>query len=139
MARNHGDFIRSKQADEWQANLRNFSMKVGFHLSLSTAMLEMLCATADDVRWDRGLYWKGRTVPENWIASQASLCKRGLIIRKSDQEIDVLKYDQGDHNEWALYRLTPAGDCVVKLLKMAGLFVEADASINKKSRKKARA
>ena len=31
--------------------------------------------------------------------------------------------------------ITPAGRCVVDLLKLAGVFVEADAAINKKARR----
>ncbi len=112
-------------------------MKTSFVLTLSKSMLEYLCATADDVRWDRGIYTHGSGMPENFIATQASLAKRGLIQRKDQTEIDTHKYDGDRHHEWALYILTPAGEKVVQLLKLAGMFVEADAALTKKHRRKA--
>lgn len=122
-------------AAQWKDAFRNSSMKIGFTLCLSKAMLEMLCAVADDVTWDRGIYRLGCHVPENWIASQNSLVKRGLIERKSQDEISGHKHrlDETFH-EWNCYRLTPAGECVVGLLKIAGMFIESDAAINKKAR-----
>jgi hypothetical protein len=99
-------------------------------------MLEFLCAVADDVQWDRHLYHKTRTAPENWIASERSLEKRGLIERKSPEWFARHKYDTGDFNERSCCVLTPAGRVVINLIKMAGIFVEADAAINKKSRRR---
>lgn len=133
-------------AGEWKERLRSFSMRIGFHLSLSKSMLEMLCAVADDVTWDRGIYHHGRSMPENWLASQASLVKRGLIERKSEEERDEVtnrRYKKAsdahiqnlEFYEFSYYKLTPAGDCVVNLLRLAGLFVESDAAITKKSRR----
>jgi hypothetical protein len=114
-------------------------MKVGFHLSLSRSMLEFLCATADGVHWDRSLYHHDMITPENWIASSCALIKRGLIERLTREEIDAQDRSQ-DHVEGAMYertnyRLTPAGIQVIGLLLMAGLFVEADAAINKRARR----
>jgi hypothetical protein len=128
--------------DEWKVSLRNFSMKVGFHLSLSTSMLEMLCAVSDDVKWDRALYYRERCVGENWISSQNSLVKRGLIRRKSEDEMMkekkrriIMEGTTADFCQWSNYELTPAGELVVALIAMAGLFVEADAAIEKKAKK----
>jgi len=128
--------IKTPQAQEkWRDDFRNFSMKVNFVLSLSKSMLEMLCATADGVQWDRALYRHGSHCPENWIASCRSLEKRGLIQRKSAEEIDQRKYEDHARGEWCCWTLTPAGEQVVGLLKTCGMFVEADAAINKKTRR----
>lgn len=117
-------------------------MKIGFQISLSKTMLEMLCAVADGVTWDRGIY---RTIhcPDNWIASEHSLMKRGLIRRKPLELIKKEGYGQmtdkaieeGLHHERSCCELTPVGETVVQLLKHAGLFVEQDAAITKKFRK----
>ena len=129
--------------EQWKINLRNFSMKVGFTVSLSRAMLEYLCAVADDVQWDRSLYHHAQQ--DNWIASQRSLEKRGLIVRKTEEEHAKMGLnDPRRHQEnadplklyeWNCWKLSPAGECVVQLVKLAGIFVEADAAINKKARR----
>ena len=87
-------------------NFRSASMRIGFSVNLSKAMLELLCAIADDVHWDRHI----------------------------DKE-SPLALGQQAWMEVGHYRLTPAGECVVNLLKLAGMFVEADAAITKKSRR----
>lgn len=125
-----------KTDTSWRDNLKSFSVKVGFHLSLSKSMLEFLCAVADDVQWDRNLYHRDICVPENWIASEVSLTKRGLIQRKSDKYFEDIKHDNTiPFAMRSCCELTPAGRCVVDLLKMAGVFVEADAAIIKKSKR----
>lgn len=124
---------------EWRDNLRKSSLKLGFQLMLSRPMLEYLCAVADDVLWDRGLNLGGIHFPDNWLASQNSLVKRGLIERKSPEEFAAQYPNRGridgPRGEWSTYKLTPAGKAVVELVKLAGVFVEADAAINKKSRR----
>lgn len=128
--------VKTPQAQEqWRDSFRNFSMRIGFNLCLSRAMLEMLCAVSDGVQWDRALYRFGNAIPENWIASTRSLEKRGLIQRKSPDEIEKHKYDDHIRGEWCCWVLTPAGKLVVDLLKSAGMFIEADAAIQKKSRR----
>src|SRR6266446_4935225 len=125
--------------EQWKINLRNFSMRVGFTVSLSRAMLEYLCAVADGVQWDRSVYHYAQ--PDNWIASQRSLEKRGLIVLKSDEEFAAMRDSRRDDigsvkfYEWSRWKLSPAGEAVVQLVKLAGLFVEADAAINKKARR----
>lgn len=127
------------KAEEWRESFRKNSMRVGFQISLSKAMLEMLCAIADDVMWDRSLFWS-QHFPDNWIASQNSLIKRGLIERKTDAEFKK-QYpnwgikDDTPRGEWTCYKLTPAGRGVVTLVTLAGMFIESDAAISKKARK----
>ncbi len=125
--------------EEWAEKLRSFSMKVGFHISLSRAMLDYLCATASDTQWDRALYGPDIHVPDNWLASEKSLEKRGLIERKSKAWFEARKNkhpgSRAEFCEVSMCVLTPAGRLVVDLLKLAGMFVESDAAINKKARK----
>lgn len=102
---------------------------------LQRAMCEFLSAVADGVCWDRHLYGSAQPYPNSFIASAASLFKRGLIESRPRAEVEAMKHT--DHfAEWTHWRLTPAGEHVVELLKLAGLFVEADAAINKRHRKK---
>lgn len=103
------------EIEDYRGAFRTSAMKTGLALVLSQPMLEMLCATADDVRWDRGLYYKENSTarPDSFIATRASLRKRGLI-------------DNDD-------KLTPIGNLVVDVLKAAGVFVPADLAIEQKA------
>lgn len=109
-------------------------MRSSFCLALSQPMLEFLCATADGVHWDRRLYTRqwGITRPDNWIASGQSLVKRGLIERLDRAQINTQPTDEAEFQFHAHYRLTPAGSALVGLLKVAGIFIEADAAIEKR-------
>jgi hypothetical protein len=118
-------------------------MKTSFVVTLSKTMLEYLCAVADGVCWDRSLYWGNIHWPDNWIGAETALEKRGLIRRMTDEEkvkkMGGQRFEKWseanprDEHQWNV--LTPAGECMVQLLRYAGLFVQADASINKKARK----
>ena len=76
----------------------------------------------------------------NTSPSAGSLVKRGLIVSKPRAEIDdyldATRNRDYDFSNWTHWVLTPAGECVVTLLKLAGLFVEADAAIEKKAKVK---
>lgn len=124
---------------QWKDNFRKASMKVGFVLCLSKTMLEFLCAVADDVQWDRSLYHQNVPFLDNWISSERALEKRGLIERKTQEWFEAQKHkatsEQSPFCEMSCCVLTPAGKAVVELVKMAGMFVEADAAINKKARR----
>ena len=128
--------LQIADATDWKEALRASALSVGFNLQLTKSMLQMLCAVADDVTWDRALF-PGLSCPDNWIGTQASLVKRELIQKKTREEIDseyAIRRDDNRSWEWSNYRLTPAGELVVQLIKLAGVFVEADAAIRKKSR-----
>lgn len=124
-------------AEEWKDKLRSFSMRIGFTINLSRAMMEFLCAVADGVEWDRMLYRQANGNRENFIVSSAALVKRGLVEHKGQEAIRKEWPNRRDDNwgEWSNYKLTPAGKCIVNLLKMAGMFIEADAAITKKNRR----
>lgn len=120
---------------DWKENFRRASMRVGFQLALSKTMLEFLCAVAEDVTWDRALYG-GLIEPDHYVTTCACLTKRGLIERKPEKEIKDHVSRNGDQIwEWTHMKLTPAGECVVELLKLCGMFVEADTAIRRKARR----
>lgn len=117
--------------NEWRDKFRASSMKVGFTLNLTRPMLEFLCATADGVLWDRSLYRDAAlAAPDNFLASFNALAKRGLVER------NLAAHDSdAPFGHTTIYVLTPAGKAVVELVKLAGMFVEADAAIEKKARR----
>lgn len=133
----------SEVVEDWQANFKSYSFKRTFGLHLSQPMIEMLCAVADDCRWDRA---DANTIhqPDNWVATQGSLVKRGLIERKCESERAAItkKVIDGhmrrdEYHEYSYYRLTPAGKAVVDLFKVVGVFVPSDAGLRKAARKAA--
>ena len=130
----------------WQNDFRNQTMRTSFQLNMSQAMIQFLSATADGVQWDR---WQNSTIysPSNDIATAGALVKRGLIVRKCKDELDretsnrwhggeVDGHQKSINGEWSCYRLTPAGEAVVNLFKVTGIFIESDAAIIKKSRRR---
>mgnify|MGYP006969465222 CR=1 FL=1 len=124
--------VKHPAADEsWKENFSQHTFKTNFVLTLSQSMIEFLCAVAEDVMWDRTRYLSIHK-PDNWIASENALIKRGLIIRKCESEKE--EYRQSEFMECSLCKLTPAGEAVVQLFKVTGVFVESDNAIIKKSR-----
>ncbi len=116
---------------DWRSAFQGHAMRTSFCLALSQPMLEFLCATADGVHWDRRLYSRqwGAAKPDNWLASGGSLEKRGLIERLTRVQIE----SSGSDFTVSHYKLTPAGSAVVELLKVAGIFIEADSAIEKRA------
>lgn len=118
----------------WNHAFRSSCLRVGFRIDLSRAMLELLCAVADDVLWDR--FWTFRGGENAFaLATGAALEKRGLIedVRKNpdvfrerlrEWSTPGLPGGKPDIRSW--WKLTPAGEAIVSLVKMSGLFVEAD-------------
>ena len=131
--------------ENWQQRFKSSSIKIGFQLNLSRSMLEMLCAVADDCQWDRATFGELH-YPDNWIATEASLEKRGLIQRKGETDrVAAAKHNSDEMNAaWKEGRdraerdyrnyccLTPAGQKIVELLKVSGLFIPQDAAIRRK-------
>lgn len=122
---------------DWKELFRSNSVRTSFVLTLTKPMMEFLCAVADDVHWDRSTFGNIHN-PDNWISSEHALAKRGLIVRKSFDENRAATANADWTPDGAIpscCRLTPAGEAVVELLKVAGLFVAADQSFQKKQRK----
>jgi len=112
--------------EEWAERLRSSVLKFGFNMNLSTAMLEFLCAVSDNVRWDRNLK-SSIHAPCCWLVTEAALTKKGLVVRKvkrDDTDGPILLQNMCEP--------TPAGQHVVELIKLAGIFVEhAEAAAKK--------
>lgn len=124
---------------EWRDAFRGFTMKRSFMLGLSHSMIELLCAIADDVTWDRSLY-PNIHFPDNWYSTTMALEKRGLIEQKSEEEREAifqrLNGNWDRHYEVSYRKLTPAGEALVHLLRVTGLFIQADSAVTKKEREK---
>jgi hypothetical protein len=119
---------------DWKSAFQGHAMRTSFCLALTQPMLEFLCATADGVHWDRYLYHRqfGMAKPDSMFASGDALIKRGLIERLGRAEISG--QPMSEYHLHAHYRLTPAGEALVALLKVAGIFIEADAAIEKRTK-----
>lgn len=120
------------KVNEWRDRFRSYSMRVSFQIGLTRPMLEFLCAVSDDVAWDRTLF-RGLYQPDNWKASECSLIKRGLVQRKSEEELLAMRDEDRPSAYFQCCKLTPAGRLLVELLKTCGMFVEADAAISKRA------
>ncbi len=128
---------------DWRDHFKASTLRTSFVLSLTRTMLEFLCAVADDVSWDRATFGESViTRPDNWIASSLALQKRGLVVRKSREQIEAeLKkrfpkgYREPEGVQQSFWVLTPAGTCIVELLKMTGMFIEADEAIEKRCKR----
>jgi len=127
----------------WKQKFQDSTFRTNFQLFLSQSMVEYLCACADNVRWDRSRFCSIHR-PDNWVATEASLIKRGLCERKSCSELEaeraelekVMGEDYKEHDGFHLIsmcRLTPAGQSVVELFKVTGVFVVADGALIKEA------
>lgn len=130
--------MSKERVPTWQDNFKSCCLKVGFGLSLSRAMCEFISAVADDVHWDRAVYGSSQAFPDNFLATSRSLEKRGLVRKKPENELEAGRHRPARTSyelwSWQIWELTPAGEAVVTLLKLSGMFVEADVAIEKKDR-----
>ncbi len=120
----------------WVDNFKRTSLHIGFRLSLTRAMCEFLSAVADGVQWNRSSLGSARADPDNFLATGTSLAARGLIEQKPrDQNEQPKNYaTREEFYLWNHWQLTPAGEHVVELLKLAGIYMESDSAILKKTR-----
>jgi len=118
---------------DWRSNFKAHCLRTNFQLGLTRPQLEMLCAVADDVQWDRWTFG-GIHNPRNWIASEEALTKRGLIQRKKQQKVG---HWNNAYEIKSSCELTDAGRLIVELLKVTGLFIESDNAIERKASAKA--
>lgn len=127
--------------EAWKDNFKRSSLRVGFRMGLSRAMCEYLSAVADDVVWNRASLGGASPDVDCFLATARSLVLRGLIEYKPDYAKEWRSRPgrtSFELHSWTHYRLTPAGELVVGLLKLAGVFVEADIAIEKRERSKAK-
>ena len=118
---------------DWQDAFRSQMTRVTFNLMLTRPMLEFLCAASDDVHWDRTAFGH-LGYSDNWIATERALTKRGLIIRKPPQNVKKT----GDNRLPPPWEVTPVGRAVVEMLKVGGLYIEAQAAADKLQKRKGR-
>lgn len=134
----YSDLSEEEIRNGWLDRFKGAALRVGFQINLTRPMLEFLCAVADGVAWDRsGLGASTINCPDNWIATEHSLVKRGLVMRKP-LKIRKQQLDDKDNELWETtpVELTDAGKIVVDLIKLSGVFIESDHAINKKNRTK---
>lgn len=128
----------AKKTPNWQDAFKSASLRVGFAVSLTRAMCEFLSAVADDVYWDRAVYGSSQAFPDHFLATSRALVKRGLIECKPEKELEEGNRrpvrDSYELWSWQSWRLTPAGEAIVGLLKITGMFIEADMGAEKKAR-----
>lgn len=120
---------------DWKSAFQGHAMKTSFCLALTQPMLELLSAVADDAAWDRGLYFQqyGLAKPDSMLSTSAALIKRGLIVDLSAHEKKTKFTGPFEQTRLlAFHRLTPAGEALVALLKVTGIFVTSDASLMKR-------
>ena len=117
---------------DWRDSFKSYSLRTNFQIGLTRPQLEMLCAIADDAEWDR-FQLGGINNPSNWIASETALQKRGLIQRKKQERSHKW---QNVYEITSTCELTPAGQCLVELLKLTGVFIECDNSTLRKANEK---
>lgn len=71
-------------------------------------------------------------MPDNFIASETALTKRGLIERKAPEKRKIKQW-QNVYELTHFCELTPAGKLIVELLKLTGLFVESDFAAERRT------
>lgn len=116
---------------DWQDAFRSQMTRVTFNLMLTRPMLEFLCAAAEDVHWDRQAFGH-LGYSDNWMATERALTKRGLVVRGKPRKVNQ------DGRLPPPWELTPVGAAVVEMLKVGGLYIEAQAAADKLQARKER-
>lgn len=119
------------QVNDWRDRFKSNMTRVTFTLSLTRAMLEFLCAASDDVYWDRRAFG-GLGYPDNFLATEHALMRRGLLVRLPPREVT------GRNISAPPWSLTPAGVQVVQLLKVGGIYIEAEEARQRFASRKGR-
>lgn len=130
--------MKDKSADsidtkDWRDAFKSNMTRVTFELKLTRAMLEFLCACSDGVRWDRRAFG-GLLYPDNWLATEHALIRRGLLERLPRQVAGP--GGDGEVLVFLPWKLTPAGEALIELLRVGGLFIEAQEAKAKFSGRK---
>lgn len=128
--------MREKPAD-WKEAFQSNSLRTHFEIKLTRPMLEMLCATSDDVIWDRQRFGT-MFMPDNWIVTETALAKRGLLKRKPPRDVTIRVGGKEGYDLGSFYELTPAGRALVELLKVGGLYIQAQKALDRLATRKGR-
>lgn len=128
----------------WKAAFLRSTLRTGFCLALTQPMLEALCAVADRVQWDRFVFrhTMGQAAPNSWLVTLHALESRGLtrhrgteVTHAEEESRTAAERSQRLVDEICdVWELTPAGEKVVELLKLTGVFVEQVAATNLRAR-----
>jgi hypothetical protein len=94
----------------WQDNFRGYATETAFAVSVSRAQVSLMAALEAE-QWQG---WSNAGGAGNLYTTFQALKRRGLA------EYNDAKRDDGDWKGWR-YRLTPAGQMVLDLAKMAGV------------------
>lgn len=130
--------LKEKTDRSWQDNFKSSSLRVGFKIGLSRPMLEYLSAVADNVWWNWSVLGGASPDIDCFIAVSRALVLRGLIQLKPraerDKKFDQMRRDGSNSYLYSNYKLTSAGEHVVALVKLAGVFVEQDLAATRHMR-----
>ena len=114
------------ERDTWKDAFQQQTLRTDFTLRLTQSMIEFLCATADDCHWDR-VRDSHVLKPDNFLGTKVALTRRGLIVAKRQRELPPIDQSKDFWSEFrATYELTPAGEAVVELFRVTGVFVESE-------------
>ena len=95
---------------DWRDNFRGYATETAIVISASRAQVSLLAAIAAD-QW-RG--WSNAGGSGNLYTTFHALERRGLA------EYNMAQRERRDENDW-FYRLTPAGELVLQLARLAGI------------------
>ena len=129
--------MKREESQSWQDAFRSNMTRITFSLTLTRAMLEFLCATADDVEWDRWRYG-GILWPNNFLATEHALTKRGLVQRKSLKLVNEQKAAVLKDKHVIPCELTPVGLAVVEMLRIGGMFIPAEEALERLTNRRGR-
>ena len=126
---------------------RDYATRISFNLSLSRNQVGHLAGVIADIELAKALGWDERYDAckdavadaggklQLFVQGRGSLQRMGLIApAKGWQDYWDNKTKQSP--PWPQYNLTPAGEHVVELLRIAGLLPQAAANTNKVKGKK---
>jgi len=129
---------------DWQRRFQQDTVQVDFSVKRLTPRLRaFICAVADGVEWDRQAEFGGGVGAGGGTAAAAKLFRRGLIKAKCPDQAETdaraaaaaaVLAGEAEWGEFTNWELTPAGTHVVALLRLAGLFMEAELATVKRLR-----
>jgi len=99
----------------WQDQFMAYATGMAFNISLSHDHADAMQAIAED----RVVGWRSRTGRSSFVPTVNGLIRRGLVEHNPAARI-VGMTTPGIKLKW-IYRLTPAGERMLELLKLAGV------------------
>ena len=109
----------------WQDKFTNYATGMAFNLSLSHDHADLMAVIATGLSTAG---WKSRSGRSTFIPTVDGLIRRGLVEHNPAARI-VGFSTPGVKLKW-VYRLSPAGERVLDLMKLAGVVHEAFEPVN---------